>query len=116
MCVLDGSRTERQALFRWLPACNYGVMALTLLYQAPFEAILGHALGPRLVGASLLLLPFSAPPCMFPVSSDLCRPVTPGPLSPAGTSGSLSDEMTCMGSPAAETVWMSPCNEGQAST
>ena len=49
-CIWHCNRSERQALFRWLPACNFGVMLLALLYQAPFESILGHKLGPRQVG------------------------------------------------------------------
>lgn len=45
----DVLRSERQALFRWLPLYNFAVMLLTLLYQSPFEDIWGHTLGPSLV-------------------------------------------------------------------
>ena len=42
-------RLQGNALFRWLPAYNFGVMALTLLYQAPFGDVWGRRHGPRLV-------------------------------------------------------------------
>jgi hypothetical protein len=49
----DVLRSERQALFRWLPLYNFAVMLLTLLYQSPFEDIWGHTLGPSLVSCQV---------------------------------------------------------------
>lgn len=45
----DALRTERQALFRWLPLYNFAVMAVTLAYQAPFNAAWDRSLRPYLV-------------------------------------------------------------------
>ncbi len=45
----DALRLQGGRLFRWLPAYNFAVMLLTLLYQAPFEDVWGRPYGPRLV-------------------------------------------------------------------
>jgi hypothetical protein len=60
----DALRLEGGRLFRWLPAYNFGVMLLTLLYQAPLEAVWGRPRGPRLARGPYLGMPatLAAPP------------------------------------------------------
>ena len=64
-------RTERQALFRWLPACNFGVMLLVLLYQAPVEALLGHSFGPRQARMGTLCMCITRSMLLQPSSQDM---------------------------------------------
>ena len=62
----DALRLEGGRLFRWLPAYNFGVMLLTLLYQAPLADVWGRPHGPRLVRGPHLRLPAmlaAAPAC-----------------------------------------------------
>ena len=60
----DALRLEGNSLIRWLPAYNFGVMLLTLLYQAPLEAVWGRPRGPRLARGPYLGMPatLAAPP------------------------------------------------------
>ena len=45
----DSLRLEGNRLFRLLPTCNFAVMLLTLLYQAPVINEWGRPYGPELV-------------------------------------------------------------------
>lgn len=65
----DTLRSERGVLFKWLPLYNFLVMAVTLAYQAPFNATWDRSLRPYLVGCLLLHLP-ATPPRTIPELSN----------------------------------------------